>query len=130
MPRLRAVDLVDVLVYVVVLGLFVQFAPAVISESFLVTVVTAVLLKLVLEVVVVVKKRVVGRARAAVTPVRKAVGLAALALVGAGSKLAVLALTDLVLGDRVYLGGFVPVTGLVVTLMAARFLVRRAVSPG
>ena len=53
MARIRAIHLVDVLVYVVVIALFVQFFPAVISESFAITLLTAVLLKVVLEVVAV-----------------------------------------------------------------------------
>jgi len=129
MGRVRAVDLVDVLVYVVVLGVFVELFPQVISESFLVTVLTALLLKGVLELVVRAKKAAVGRLGAAGTPVGRALGLALLGLVSAGSKLLVLWLTDLVLGDRVYLGGFLAVTGLIVTLMLARAGVRRLVEP-
>lgn len=128
MPRTRAVDLVDVLVYVVVLGLFVQFFPAVISESFLVTLLTAVLLKCVLEVVVRVKTAVVGRIKEAQTARRRALGALTLMLVGAGSKFLVLLLTDVVFGDAVHLGGFVPVTGLIVTLMLARLAVRKVVA--
>ena len=45
-------DLVDVLVNVVVLNLAVQFVPSVISETFTLSLLTAVLLKVVLEVVV------------------------------------------------------------------------------
>jgi len=128
MARIRAVDLVDVLVYVVVIGLFVQFFPAVISESFLITVLTAVLLKLVLELVVVAKTAVVGRIKAAQTTPRRVLGALTLMLVGAGSKFLVLLLTDLIFGDSVYLGGFVQVTGLIVTLMLARFAVRKVVT--
>ena len=53
--------------------------------------------------------------------------VAALALwvVAAGSKLVVLELVDLVFGDAVSLGGFVPVTLLVVALLASRGAVRR-----
>ena len=53
----RAADVVDVFVYVVVLNLFVEYLPAVISETFTLSLLTAVLLKAVLEVVVAVKKR-------------------------------------------------------------------------
>lgn len=53
--RLRAIDLVDVLMYLIVLGTFSQLFPAVISETFLLSLLTAILLKIVLEVVVWVK---------------------------------------------------------------------------
>lgn len=125
MGRIRAEHLVDVFVYVVVIGLFVQFLPSVISESFGITVLTALLLKGVLEVVVLAKNAVIGRFRAASTTRRKVTSMLALFVVGPGSKLLVLQLTDLVFGDRVYLGGFFQVTGLIVVLMLARGLVRR-----
>ncbi len=129
MPRLRiaAIHLVDVLVYLVVLSTFAQLFPRVISESFLTSLATAILLKLVLEVVVRLKTRIVGSIRAAETPGGKVVSGAALILVAAGSKALILWLTALVFGDAVYLGGFFAVTLLVVTLMLARAGVRAVV---
>jgi len=59
--RIRPIDLVDVYVYLVVLGVFIQLFPAVISESFLIALLTAVLLKVVLEGVLFVKKRIARR---------------------------------------------------------------------
>jgi hypothetical protein len=44
-PVRRAADVVDVFVYVVVLNLFIEYFPAVISESFTLSLLTAVLLK-------------------------------------------------------------------------------------
>ncbi len=127
--RIKAVDLVDVLVYLIVLGTFAQLFPKIISESFLTSLVTAVLLKLVLEVVVVVrmKTRIVGRIKSAETPRGKAISSVSLVVVAAGSKALILWLTDVVLGDAVYLGGFFAVTLLVVTLMLARAGVRRVI---
>src|SRR5690606_31447722 len=125
MGRIRAVHLVDVLVYVVVIGLFVQFLPSVISESFGITVLTGLLLKGVVEVVVLAKNAVIARLKAASTTRRKVTSVLALIVVGPGSKLLVLELTDLVFGDAVYLGGFFQVTGLIVTLILARAGVRR-----
>ena len=52
-PRLAAA-VVDVFVYVVVLNLFVEYLPQVLSETFTLSLLTAVLLKVVLEVVKVV----------------------------------------------------------------------------
>ena len=53
--------------------------------------------------------------------------LAALSLwvVAAGSKIVVLELVNLVFGDSVSLGGFIPVTLLVVALLMSRAAVRR-----
>jgi len=123
--RSRSADVVDFFVYVVVLNLAVEYVPSVISEGFTLSLLTAALLKLALEVVLLVKSRVLARLRAAVT--RRGRVLAALSLwvVAAGSKLLVLALVDVVFGDSVSLGGIVPVTALVIALLASRAGVRR-----
>lgn len=122
--RISAADLVDVFVYLVVLATFTQLFPQVISESFLVSLVTAVLLKLVLEVVVRAKKAVVLRIASADSTVGRILASAMLLLVAGGSKALILWLTDLILGEAVSLGGFFSVTLLVVVLMLARKAVR------
>lgn len=123
----RAADLVDVLVYVVVLGLAVQFVPSVISESFLVSVITAVLLKIVLELVVAAKNAIMTKIRSAEARGVRAAAAAGLVLLSGASKFAVLWLTDVVLGGAVHLGGFIEVTLLIVVLMLARYAIRAIV---
>lgn len=122
--RIRAIDLVDVFVYLVVLGLFTQIFPAVISETFLLALLTAILLKLVLELVLVVKKRTIERIRMTRRPAVRVTNVVVLLLVLPGSKFLVLELVALVFGDAVYLGGFFQVTALIVVLMLARAGVR------
>ena len=122
-------DLVDVLVNVVVLNLAVQFVPSVISETFTLSLPTAVLLKVVLEVVVAGKGAVVSRLRAATTPLGKVAGGVTLWLVAVGSKFLVLELVALVFQGSVDLGGFLPVKALIVTLIVGRTLVRRFLVP-
>jgi len=118
-------DLVDVLAYLVVLGVFIQLLPGVISESFLLALLTAVLLKLVLELVLWLKKKVIGRIRSAESAARRVVNVVALLLILPGSKFLVLELVALVFGDAVQLGGFLPVTALIIVLMLARGGIRR-----
>jgi hypothetical protein len=60
-------DVVDVFVHVAVLDLAIEYLPAVISESFTLSLLTAVLLKLSLELVLVVEGRAVTRFRGAMT---------------------------------------------------------------
>lgn len=127
--RIRPIDLVDVFVYLVVLGLFAQFFPEVISESFVLSLLTAVLLKTVLEVVTLVKKRIVARIRDARSLWVRVVNIASLLVLMPGSKFAVLELVDLLFGESVYLGGFFAVTGLIIVLMLARGGVRMVLAP-
>ena len=123
-PRIAAA-VVDVFVYVVVLNLFVEYLPQVLSETFTLSLLTAVLLKVVLEVVVLAKNRVKARFKAATTPFGKVVAGFLLWLVLFGSKFLVLGAIDLVFGSSVSLGGFFSVTALILVLMAARAAVRR-----
>ncbi|NOJ60711.1 hypothetical protein [Arthrobacter sp. 260] len=127
--RIRPIDLVDVFVYLVVLGLFIQLLPAVISETFILALLTAILLKLVLELVLRVKKLIIRRVREAQTGTARAINAIALLLVLPGSKFLVLELVALVFGDAVYLGGFFQVTALIIVLMLARGGVRRLFPP-
>ena len=52
--RARPSDVVDLFVYVVVLNLAIEYLPSVISESFTLSLVTAALLKVALDVVILV----------------------------------------------------------------------------
>ena len=123
--RVTPEDVVDVFVYVVVLNLAIEYLPAVISETFTLSLLTAVLLKLALELVLIVKYRVMRRFRGATSITGKLVAGLLLWMTAAGSKIVVLELVDLVFGDRVSLGGFVSVTLLVVSLLMARSAVHR-----
>ena len=123
--RDRPADVVDLFVYVVVLNLAIEFLPSVISESFTLSLLTALLLKVALELVIMLKAKILGRLKAATTRRAKVVAALSLWVVAVGSKLVVLWLVDVVFGDRVSLGGFIPVTLLVLALLASRSAVRR-----
>ncbi len=125
----RPADVVDVFVYVVVLNLAVEYLPAVLSETFTLSLLTAVLLKVALEAVLVLKTQVLRRLRSARTGLARATSALMLWGVAAGSKLVVLWLVEVAFRGSVSLGGFVPVTLLVLTLMASRAVVRRLLHP-
>jgi hypothetical protein len=118
-------DVVDLFVYVVVLNLAIQYVPRVISETFTLSLLTAVLLKISLEVVLVLKGALLSRLRGASNRLATVAFGVALWAVAAGSKLVVLWLIDVAFGGSVSLGGFVPVTLLVLALLASRAAVRR-----
>ncbi len=123
--RAHPADVVDVFVYVVVLNLAIQYLPAVISETFTLSLLTAVLLKLALEVVVWLKAMVLQRLKSASTPLTRTLAGLLLWALAIGSKLVVLWLIDLAFGGEVSLGGFFSVTLLVIVLLLARAAVRR-----
>jgi hypothetical protein len=76
--RARPADVIDVFVYVVVLNLAIEYAPSVISESLTLSLLTAALLKVALELVIFLKARILTRLRAAET--RRAKLIAAVSL--------------------------------------------------
>jgi hypothetical protein len=122
--RARPADIIDVFVYVVVLNLAIEYVPSVISEGFTLSLLTAVLLKVALELVILVKGLIITRLRAATSRGGKLAAAVSLWAVAVGSKLVVLELVDLVFGDAVSLGGFFEVTFLVLALLASRNAVR------
>lgn len=118
-------DVVDFLVYVIVLNLAIEFFPSVISETFTLSLLTALLLKVALELVLVVKGRVLAHLKAAGNHGQRIAFALMLWGVAVGSKLLVLWVIDLVFSGYVSLGGFIPVTVLVITLLLSRAAVRR-----
>jgi hypothetical protein len=122
--RNRSSDVVDVFVYITVLNLAIEYVPSVISESFTLSILTAILLKVALEVVLAVKALILTRLKDATVTGGKVLWAVVLWMVAAGSKILVLELVAVIFRDEVSLGSFVPVTGLVVCLMLARAGVR------
>lgn len=107
----------DVLIYTVVLNLFVEYANAVIIESFTMSILTAILLKLLLDFVMGFEHRVhhfFEQREGAIYRVLGTVSLVAILFVG---KLFILEAVNFVFGDEVQLGHLVEVMALVLALM-------------
>ena len=115
----------DVLVYIVVLNLFVEYAPAVIIESFSMSILTAVLMKLMLDVITRFEHRIVGFFRSKEGALFQVLGTVAFFTILAAGKLLILEVVDLVFGDAVELGHFVEVLVLILAMMATREIVQR-----
>jgi hypothetical protein len=110
----------DVLVSIVVLNLFIEYAPRVITESFTISIFTAVVLKLLVDGITGLEHHVAGRFKRREGPVWRALGLVTMFSILFFSKFVILEVIDIVFGDRVSLGGFVEVVLLVLTLVLAR----------
>lgn len=117
-------DVVDLFVYVTVLNLADQFFPAIITETFTLSLLTALLLKLVLEVVVRAKNRLKSRYRNANGVVGRVAAGGLLWVLLVASKFVVLELVAWAFAGQVKLGGFFLVTGLIIVLLLARSGVR------
>ena len=114
--------LTDILVYIVVLNLFVEYVNAVVIESFSVSVVTAVLLWLMLGVIKRLERRVAGyfrRRKGVLWLVLRYLSVWAILVV---SKFVILEVVALVTAGRAVLGHFFEVLAIVLALMAAEGL--------
>ena len=110
----------DVLVYIVVLNLFIEYVPRVIAESFTISIFTAVVLKFLIDAITGLEHRVRGWFNQREGQVWRALGVVTMFLILFVSKFVILEVIDVVFGDRVALGGFIQVALLVVTMILAR----------
>lgn len=123
--RVFADWLIDILVYMVVLNLFVEYWSAIVIDSFAISILTAVLLKVLLVVITLGKKTVWRWASAKGSRLYTVVGVFGMWAILFLSKFVILEAEDLVFGDLVELGSFVDVMLLVAALVVTRELVRR-----
>lgn len=113
---------VDVLIYTVVLNLFVEYVEKVTIDSFTISILTALLLKLLLTFVERFEHRVKHYFDQKEGTGFKILGFVVIFLILFLSKLLILEIVNLVFGDAVELGHFVEVVALIVTMIVAREL--------
>ena len=116
--------LVDILVYIVVLNLFVEWVPTIIIDSFTISIFTAIVLRLLVVAITGFEHRVSGWFAQREGTVWKALRIAAIFAILFFSKFVVLEVIDIVFGDTVELGQFIEVAILVVTLILVRLGVK------
>jgi hypothetical protein len=115
----------DVLVYTIVLNLFVEHADNVVIDSFTISLLTAVLLKILLDVVMRAEHTVKGFWGAKEGPLASILGAVSLIAILFFGKILILEVVNVVFGDHVELGHFIDVFALVLALMITRELVHR-----
>ncbi|MGI9648075.1 MAG: hypothetical protein ACR2OI_06115 [Acidimicrobiia bacterium] len=110
----------DVLVYVVVLNLFVEHSDAIVIDSFSISILTAILLKLLLDLIVSAEHWVSDFFKRRHRPITRVLRVFSVWLILFLSKFLILEVVDLVFGEHVELGGFILVAILVIVMMVAR----------
>lgn len=110
----------DVLVYSVVLNLFVEYADTVVIDSYTISLLTAVLLKMILDLLTGLEHRASTYFRAKQTPAATAAGVGVVFAILFFGKFLILEAVDIVFGDRVELGNFVSVTIIAITMIVTR----------
>ena len=110
----------DVLIYIIVLNLFVEYNSKMVIDSFTISIFTAILLKILLEVILKFEHRV-----SYIFKAYKFLRIFFVWLILFGSKFLILEVVDLVFGEHVELGKFLDVIVLVIALMVAREVIQR-----
>jgi len=112
----------DVLVYTAVLNLFVEYWDAIVIDSFTISIFTAVVLKIMLDLLTTVEHHV----KDFVSQFSKLLGYVSMWVVLFLSKFVILEVIDIIFGEHVELGKFLDVVVLIITLMVVRELTVRA----
>ena len=114
----------DVLIYIVVLNLFVEYSDAIVIDSFTISILTAVLLKAILDVLGGFEHRVAHYWQQKEGTVNKVLGYLSVFGILFLGKFAILEIVNIVFGDHVDLGHFIDVVLLIIAMIAARELMR------
>lgn len=110
----------DVLVYIVVLNLFIEYVETVVIDSFTISILTAILLWLMLELVKGFEHRVTRYFRSKEGAVFKILGYLAVFSILFGSKFVILEAVSLIFGGTASLGHFVELVLIIVAMILAR----------
>jgi hypothetical protein len=110
---------------VVVLNLLVEFVPSIVIDSFYISILTAVFLRLLLGVTLQLEHRVAGYVRARDSKTLLILGGLVMWLILFSSKFVILELVDIVFGDHVDLGGFFEVVAIALALTAVELAMQR-----
>jgi hypothetical protein len=116
----------DVLIYVVVLNLFVEYVEKIVIDSFTISILTAVLLKVLLDLIVGLEHRVAHFFEGRPGKLSAFLRIMSAWIILFVSKFLILEVVDLVFGTHVDLGKFVHILSLVIALIVAREVVQRA----
>jgi len=115
----------DVLIYIVVLNLFVEFVDAIVIESFWISILTAVLLVALLDIVGGIEHRVATSFSQRKGTMFRLLGYVTAFLILFVSKFIILEVVNFVFGDQVELGHFLDVLVLIIAMIAARTIVEK-----
>ncbi len=115
----------DVLIYIVVLNLFVEYNPKIVIDSFTISILTAILLKILLELILRFEHRVANFFKSRPGRLSNFLRIISTWIILFLSKFLILEVVDIVFGEHVELGKFLDVIILVIALIATREVIQR-----
>ncbi|MCH7584844.1 MAG: hypothetical protein IH941_06760 [Acidobacteria bacterium] len=118
-------SLLLVLVYLTVLNLFVEYWDRIVIDSFTISVVTAALITVLFKATLAIEHRISGYFKARPGAGAKVLRFFAVWGLLISSKFVILEVVDIVFGEHVDLGGFLPFILLAVSLLVAELIITR-----
>ncbi len=115
----------DVLIYIIVLNLFVEYNAKIVIDSFTISIFTAILLKILLEIILRFEHMVAEFFKSRPGKLSSFLRVISTWLILFLSKFLILEVVDLVFGEHVELGKFLDVIILVIALIVAREVFQR-----
>jgi len=115
----------DVLIYILVLNLFVEYSPKMVIDSFTISIFTAILLKALLDLILWLEHKVADYFTAQTGAFSKFLRILITWLILFTSKFLILEAVDFVFGEHVELGKFLQVLTLVIVMMISREIFHR-----
>lgn len=114
-----------VLVYIVILNFFEEYSNAFVIDSFTISVLTAIVLKAFLGIIVRLEHRVSAFFHDREGSIYRLLQIVSTISILFLSKFAILEAIDIIFGDHVEIGGFIPLVALIITMLVAEQVVRR-----
>ena len=115
----------DILIYILVLNLFVEYNSNIVIDSFTISIFTAIVLKILLEIILRVEHVVGDFFKARPGKISSFLRIISTWVILFLSKFLILEVIDLIFGEHVELGKFLDVIVLVISLMVAREIFQR-----
>ena len=115
----------DVLIYLLVLNLFVEYNPNIVIDSFTISIFTAIVLKILLEIILRFEEIVGDFFKSRPGRLSNLMRIISTWVILFLSKFLILEVIDLIFGEHVELGKFLDVIVLVISLMVAREIFQR-----
>ena len=110
----------DILIYTVVLNLFIEFNEKILIDSFSISIFTAIVLKILLDIILRLEHNVASKFEG-----YKVLRIIVTWVILFGSKFIILEVIDVIFGEHVNLGKFIDVILLVIAMMVAREVIQR-----
>ena len=112
-----------ILLYTIILNLFVEYAAAVIIDSFTISIFTAIVLKALLDIILRLEHRVSAYFGAREGTVNRVLQIVLTFAILFLSKFVILEVIDIIFGEHVELGGFITLVAMIITMLVSERVV-------